>query len=206
MKNSNGSSLLREDFVNALKEIDTYMDITVDDLMNVNDRANKYARLRERENHLVGEIMSSPVKTIRADCTLAEAAHLLVSQRISGVPVVNEQDQLLGIVTEADFLHALGVPAHHPTHNLWHTLENMFAHHLEIKEPSGCVADLMVSDVITVTANQSLPEVLEVMKKNKIKRIVVCDESRHVVGMITRSDLVRIFFDKIKTKSTSNKV
>lgn len=198
MKNSNGRNLLREDFVNALKEIDTYIDVTVDDLMNVNNRANKYASLRERENHLAGEIMSSPVKTIRPDCSMAEAAHLLVSHRISGIPVVSDDDQLLGIVTEADFLRAIGVPAHHPTHSLWHTLESMFTHHFEIKETDGCVADLMVTDVITVTADQSLHEVLEVMKKNKIKRVIVYDKSRRVVGMITRSDLVRIFFDKIK--------
>jgi len=204
MKHSNVIKLLPEDFANALKEIDTYMDISIDDLVNVTERANKYARQRLQESHLVNEIMSRSVKTVTPDCSLSDAAHLLVTHRISSVPVVNEQKQLMGIITEADFLRALGVPAHYPTHSIWHTLENMFSGPIEITEYSGCVGDLMVTDVITVTAEQSLHEVLELMKKNKIKRIVVCDESWHVVGMITRSDLVRIFFDKIKKASTKS--
>jgi len=204
MKHSNVTRLLPEDFVNALKEIDTYMDISIDDLVNVNERANKYAQQRLRESHLVKEIMSRSVKTVQPDCSLADAAHLLVTHRISSVPVVNDQKQLIGLITEADFLRALGVPTHHPTNSVWHTLENMFSHPVEITGSNDCVGDLMVTDVITATAEQSLHEVLEMMKKNKIKRIVVCDESRHVVGMITRSDLVRIFFDKIKKESTNS--
>lgn len=203
MDNITGKNVSREDFINALKEIDTFVDISVDDLMELNRRAEKYARLRETESRRVADIMSTPVETILATCSLAEAAHLLVSKRISGVPVVDDQKQLIGIVTEADFLRALGVPAHHPTHSLWHTLESMFSHNIEIKEPDGCVADLMVTDVVSVTPEQSLHDVLELMKKNRIKRVIVCDKDRHVVGMITRSDLVRIFFDRIKTSTGS---
>lgn len=197
------NKLLREDFINAMKDFDTYIDITVEDLMELNNRAEKYAHMRKKAGIRADELMSKPVQTVRPDCTLADAAHLLLSRRISGVPVVDDQERLTGIVTEADFLQALGIPGHHPTHNLWHTLESMFSHHYEIKEPEGCVADLMVTDVITVTPDHSLHDVLEVMKKNRIKRVVACDEARHVVGMITRSDLVRIFFDHIKKDQLS---
>lgn len=198
MSNASGKNVLRQDYINALKEIDTFVDITVDDLMEVNHRAEKYARLRETEHLRVAAIMTTPVKTVTLTCSLADVAHLMTSRRISGVPVVDDQNQLIGIVTEADFLRALGVPAHHPTHSLWHTLETMFSHNLEIKEPDGNVAELMITDVVYVTPQQSLHDVLELMKKNRIKRVVVCDEDRHVVGMVTRSDLVRLFFDRIK--------
>lgn len=194
-------TLQRDDYINALKEFDTIIDITVDDLLEVNAKAEKYARLRETSSLRVAQIMTTPVETMHADWTLADAAHLMVTKRISGVPVVDDQQKLLGVVTEADFLRELGVPAHHPTHSVWHTLEAMFAHHMEIKEPNGCVADLMITDVITVLPEQSLHDVLDIMKKNKIKRVIVCDEARHVVGMITRSDLVRMFFDRIKTNA-----
>lgn len=196
--------LLREDYINAMKEFDTYIDITVEDLMQLHNRAELYAHMRAKEGIRVAELMSKPVTTIRPDCTLADAAQLLVTRRISGLPVVDDQERLVGVVTEADFLQALGVPGHQPTHSIWHTLESMFSHHVEIKEPEGCVADLMVTDVITVTPEQRLHDVLEVLKKNRIKRVIVCDEAHHVVGMITRSDLVRIFFDRIR-ESTSNK-
>lgn len=197
MRNNTGPRYLREDYVNALREMDTFIDITVDDLMQLTDKVEKYANLRATANIRVADLMRHPVETVRPECTLAEAAHRMVSLRISGLPVVDSQDRLVGVITEADFLRALGVPSHHPTHSLWQTLEAMFAHPVEIQEPDGLVADLMVTDIVTVSPEQSLHDVLEAMKKNKIKRLIVCDAERHVRGIVTRSDLVRVFFDKI---------
>ena len=121
--------LIREDFVKALNELDTYIDITVEDLMDINARAEKYARIRLTENLLVANLMSQPVVTVQPDFSLAEAAHFLVANKISGLPVVDERKKLVGVITEADFLRALGVPGHRPSHSLWHTLEAMFSHH-----------------------------------------------------------------------------
>jgi len=190
--------LIREDFVKALNELDTYIDITVEDLMDINARAEKYARIRLTENLLVANLMSQPVVTVQPDFSLAEAAHFLVANKISGLPVVDERKKLVGVITEADFLRALGVPGHRPSHSLWHTLEAMFSHHDEIMEPDASVADIMVTDVVTVGPQQTVHDVLEAMKTNKIRRVIVCDEAREVVGMVTRSDLVRVFFDRIK--------
>lgn len=196
MSKPKDKNLKREDFVNALREMDTFIDITVDDLMELNTRAQKYARMRATESLLVQQLMTTPVATVRGDCPLAEAAHLMVSRRISGIPVVDEEEHLVGLVTEADFLRAMGLPGHHPTHSLWQTLESLFQHHDQVREPEGVVADLMVTDVITMHPGQTLHEVLDVMKKHRIKRVVVTDAERHVVGMLTRSDLVRVFFDR----------
>lgn len=205
MSKSKDRNLSREDFVNALREMDTFMDITVDDLMEINSRAEKHARLRNTASLLVRQLMTSPVETVRSESQLADAAHLMVSRRISGLPVVDAEQRLVGLVTEADFLRAMGLPGHHPTHSLWQTLEALFQHHDQIREPEGVAADLMVSDVITMHPDQTLHEVLDVMKKHRIKRVVVTDAERHVVGMVTRSDLVRVFFDRIRKPTGADK-
>jgi CBS domain-containing protein len=59
----------------------------------------------------------------------------------------------------------------------------------------------MVSEVVTVAPQQTLHQALAVMKQHQIRRLIVCDEARHVVGVITRSDLVRVFFDHFKPAS-----
>lgn len=205
MSKSKDRNLSREDFVNALREMDTFMDITVDDLMEINSRAEKHARLRNTASLLVRQLMTSPVETVQSESQLADAAHLMVRRRISGLPVVDAEQRLAGLVTEADFLRAMGLPDHHPTHSLWQTLEALFQHHDQIREPEGVVADLMVSDVITMHPDQTLHEVLDVMKKHRIKRVVVTDAERHVVGMVTRSDLVRVFFDQISKPTGADK-
>ena len=190
--------LTREDFARALRERDTFLDITADDLMELNRVAERNARQRQREGTSVSRLMTSPVETIEAGRPLAEAAHLLVEHRISGLPVVDDQGRLIGLVTESDFLRAMGLPSHQPHHSLWQTLESLFQHQDKVREPDGVVADLMVRDVVTVHPEQTLNEVLAVMKKHRIKRVVVCDGDRHVVGIVTRSDLVRVFFDRLR--------
>lgn len=188
-----------DDFAMAMQELDTYIDVSVDDLMQLYHAAERYARIRNSESVPVEKIMTQPVTTVQADCSLSEAAHLLVTLKISGLPVVDKDNRLVGIITEADFLHELGMPSRHPDHNVWKALENMFSHHVEVRELEGEVADLMVSKVITVSPQQTLHQALEVMKQHTIRRLVVCDEARHVVGLITRSDLVRVFFDHFKS-------
>lgn len=198
MNKQTGNHLQANDFVRALQEMGTYIDVSVDDLMALHLKAEKYARMRKREGRLVEDLMTQPVKTVYPDCTLSEAAHLLVSFKISGLPVVDHDSKLVGIITEADFLRGLGVPSHQPSHSVWQTLENMFHQSVEILEPAGVVADLMMTDVVTITPQHSLQQVLDVMKHHQIKRVIVCDEAEYVVGMITRSDLVRMFFDHFK--------
>ncbi|MDT8451305.1 MAG: CBS domain-containing protein [Gammaproteobacteria bacterium] len=201
MSDQDEQKLQPDDFAMALQELGTYIDVSVDDLMQLYHSAERYARIRNSEGVPVEKIMMQPVTTVQANCSLSEAAHLLVTLKISGLPVVDKDNRLVGIITEADFLHALGMPSRHPDHSLWQTLESMFNHHLEVREFEGRVADLMVSKVITVSPQQTLHQALEVMKQHKIRRLVVCDEARHVVGLITRSDLVRVFFDHFKSDS-----
>lgn len=54
----------------------------------------------------------------------------------------------------------------------------------------------MVKKVVCVHPEQDLHDVIDVMKRNSVKRVVVCDDKHQVLGMITRSDLVRVFFDR----------
>ncbi len=189
----------RDDFVRALQSMNTYIDIEVDDLMTLAERAEHFSRQRSVEMLSVSSVMSQPVQVVRPDAKMAEAAHLMIAKRISGLPVVDDAGSLLGIITEADFLRGLGVPSQHPSHNLWQTLESLFnhlAHRADLEGPNDSVSEHMVCDVICVAIDDNLDDVLAVMKQRRVKRVVVCDEGKQVVGMVTRSDLVRVFFDK----------
>ncbi|MCW9013465.1 MAG: CBS domain-containing protein [Gammaproteobacteria bacterium] len=199
MDKDNTQKLQPDDFAMALQELDTFVDISVDDLMQLHQSAEKFARMRTKGSLRIVTLMTQPVTTVQPNCSLADAAHILVTAKISGLPVVDDKHQLVGIITEADFLRALGIPAHHPKHSLWQTLESMFKHELQVREPEGLVADLMRTEVITASPQQTLHQALDIMKQHEIKRLIVCNEVNHVVGIITRSDLVRVFFDHFKT-------
>jgi CBS-domain-containing membrane protein len=117
-----------EDYRQALRSMDSFIDISVEDLMTLAARATQFAHQRTLAADTIATLMTHPVVTVHPHTPLTEAAHLLVSQRISGLPVVDDANRLAGIITEADFLRVLGVPAVLPSHNLWHTLENLFTH------------------------------------------------------------------------------
>ena len=190
---------VREDYERALQSMNTFMDIGVNDLMTLAERAQYFAGQRMTESLKVSRIMSHPVQVVHEQTTMSDAAHLMVTQRISGLPVVDDDERLVGIVTEADFLRGLGVPAHHPTHSLWQTLEAMFghlAHHGELEGPEDPVANHMVRDVVSASADHYVDDVIQLMKQHRVKRVVICNAERRATGMVTRSDLVRIFFDR----------
>ena len=195
--NERNYELQREDFQNAVKDLDTYIDISMEDLMQINNLANKHAHLRKTKQTLVRDLMTRDVAMVSPETSIREAAQVLLERRISGLPVVDANKKLVGIVTEADFLTAIGIPCHHPTHSLWHTLESMFRHQPQAVSTPLTVEAIMVKDIITIEEDKSLHEVIETMKQRHIKRLVVTDEDMTVKGIITRSNLVRVLLQQI---------
>jgi len=188
----------REDFERALSDMGHVVDVSVNDLVEVTAKAREHARLRQREGILIRDLMSQPVKTIAPDTTLAAAAEQMLTQRISGLPVVDDANRLIGIVTEADFLGALGIPCHHPSRPLWQRLGEMFAAAgTTLHGPGDSVASVMTGSVVSADPGQTLHDALELMKAHQVKRLVVVDGERIPVGMITRSDLIRAFFKRV---------
>lgn len=187
----------REDFQKALKDLDTYIDVTLEDLMQLDKMARKHARLRETETLMVREIMTDNVITVTPETSLSEAARVLIDKRISGLPVTTEDGKLVGVVTEADFLCAMGIPCHHPTHSVWQTLETMFRHPPRTSGAPSRVGDIMIHEVISVGEDKTLHDVIELMKKHHIKRVIVTDDDHKVSGIIARSNLVQVLLQQM---------
>jgi CBS domain-containing protein len=112
------------------------------------------------------EIMSTPVVTVTPDTTIQQAVVLLEKGRISGLPVVDQDDHLLGMLTEFDLLRAI--------------------RNLALQ---GLVGDFMSTDIVTVDESASLTYLTDLMLEKRIRRVPVLSEGR-VVGVVSRRDLV----------------
>src|SRR5262245_39146957 len=110
----------------------------------------------------VKEIMTTSVISVPEHETVENAARLLARHRISGLPVVNKNGQLTGMVTEYDLISKQG--------------------HL--------VADIMSRGVISVSPETDTQEVIHVLTNRRIRRVVVLDGDRPV-GVVSRSDLIK---------------
>jgi universal stress protein E len=140
----------------------------------------------------VKDIMSAPVVTVRADATLVDIATVMLDRYIGGVPVVTSNGRLAGIVTESDFAaEERGVPFSMlrlpQVLGRWLSKDNLASIYESARKLTA--ADVMATDVVTVTEDESLEEAVRRMCKSKIHRLPVV-RGRVPVGMVTRHDLL----------------
>ena len=139
----------------------------------------------------ISEIMTQEVMSVAPQTPIREAAEIMLKNHISGLPVIDERDVLVGIVTEGDFLRRaeLGTEKRRPK---WlefvvnpAKLAGEYVH-----SHSRTVANVMTTQVYTVGEETSLQEAVDVMERRQVKRLPVTRAGR-VVGIVTRANLLR---------------
>jgi CBS domain-containing protein len=140
---------------------------------------------------IVSDVMTRKVLAVSPDETVEHAANLMLRHGISGLFVVDATGTLVGVVTEGDLLRRdeLGTERHRPW---WlRVLVSPGKQALDFTRAHGRkVSDIMTPEVICVTTETPLEDVVETMEKQRIKRVAVT-EGGHMVGVVARSDLLR---------------
>ncbi len=119
----------------------------------------------------VRDIMVKKPVVFTSDTDLLDAVSTLVDRRITGAPVVDARGNLIGLLTERDFLRAALVAGYHG-------------------ERGGCVGDYMSRDVEAVNADDSLLDIATRFVETKRRRYPVIEDNR-VVGVVVRRDVLR---------------
>lgn len=140
---------------------------------------------------IVADIMTHPALAIDPEAPLLQAIRLMTGHRVSGLPVVGPQGQLVGILTEGDLLRraetgtAGGRPGWLASFLLpGRTAQKYVATH------GRRVGEVMTTDVIAVTEDTSLAEAVELMQRHRVRRLPVVRDGR-LLGVVSRADLVR---------------
>src|SRR5256714_11620766 len=110
------------------------------------------------------DIMTRKVYTIRSDARAQEAAQLLDQHRISGLPVVDEGNDIIGIVTEADIIS-------------------------KVDREGLRVSEIMSNEIISVNEETPVSEIALLLTERKIKRVPVVQDGK-LVGIVSRADIV----------------
>jgi len=142
----------------------------------------------------VRDIMQAQVITVRPKATVRELAELLAKHKISGVPVVDENNVVLGMVSEADLI-VLDADLHFPYYIQFLDsviyLQSVHRFEERFKKAFGAkVADVMTKEVKAISPDASLHELATLMADHKINRLPVV-EDECLVGIVTRGDIVR---------------
>ena len=177
-----------EDLRAALKEMKTYMDITEDDLKKIYGIALRHAEQRLSRRIVVREVMTRNVIKVREDADFNEVAALLSENRISGLPVVDGQDHVIGMITEADVLAMAGMKKGHAFKDV---IRHLLGEPLSGPKRSKRLRDVMTSPAIITGPEADIREIALTLDEKRIKRLPVVDEQGRLIGVISRADIVR---------------
>ena len=139
----------------------------------------------------VTDVMTHLVVTLRPEDPLKQAAQRLLSNRISGAPVV-DGGKLVGVVSEADLLRAYAPGARRrPPFGATAPLMFVLGGEQLRDVHNVTVGDVMTHDVVSISPETSVGEAASLVDRHGIRRLPVVEEEGFVVGIVTRSDLVR---------------
>ena len=177
-----------EDLRAALIEMKAYLDITEDDLKKIYAIALRYAQQRLAQRVFVRDVMTKNVIKIREDADFNEVTNLLSEHRISGLPVVDAGDRVIGVITEADVLSMVGMRKEHGFKDI---IRHILGEPLSRPKGSRRLQDVMSTPAITTGPDADIREVALKLDEKRIKSLPVVDEQGRLIGVISRADIVR---------------
>jgi CBS domain-containing protein len=149
------------------------------------------------------EVMATNVITVRLDTPVATIAEVLLANRISAVPVVNNKDVLVGIVSEGDLIHRVETGTER--HRSWWlellTGKEMLAHEF-VKSHARKAADVMTRAVVSVQLDTSLGDIASLLEKHRIKRVPVVNNGK-IAGIVSRANLIQALVRGAKASEAS---
>jgi len=138
------------------------------------------------------DVMTRAVATTTPDTTVEKVSQMLINLRISGVPVLDRNGQLVGIVTEGDLLRRVETGTER-RRSRWSGLFSANSRLAEeyIKSHARRVEDIMTWEVVSVEELATLGEIAELMDTKRIKRVPVVHNGK-IVGIVSRADLLQV--------------
>src|SRR5271166_5627138 len=138
------------------------------------------------------DVMVKAVVTASPETTVEELARLMINLRISGVPVMDKDGRLVGIVTEGDLLRRVetGTERYRPRRSEPFSSNSRLAAEY-IKSHAKRVADIMTREVFSIEELATLGEIADLLETKQIKRVPVVHEGK-IVGIVSRADLLKV--------------
>jgi CBS domain-containing protein len=147
-------------------------------------------------HHKVGSVMTTPVVRAEYGTPFKEVARLLADHRISGLPVVDEEGKVLGVISETDLMVRQAEtpdPFRPPEHRLPFAGLTRTARRRAVKARARTAGQLMTEPAVTVHADATIVEAARTMAQRRVERLPVVDEEDRLVGIVTRRDLLQVF-------------
>jgi CBS domain-containing protein len=137
----------------------------------------------------VGDVMTTDVATVDTETRYRDIVDLITSRHVSAVPVVDSFGRVLGVVSEADLLHKVELVGEPHERRV---IESRRRRNARLKADAVSAGDLMTSPAVTTFPDTPVVVAAKTMDRERVKRLPVINSLGHLVGIVTRSDLLRV--------------
>ncbi|MDH6221015.1 CBS domain-containing protein [Streptomyces pseudovenezuelae] len=143
----------------------------------------------------VGSVMATEVVRALYGTPFKEVAGLLAEHRISGLPVIDEDEKVIGVISETDLMVRQAETSDLGGHKRRFRLAGLTrgARRPPAKAHARTAGQLMSVPPVTVYADDTIAEAARTMTRNRVERLPVVDEEDRLVGIVTRRDLLQVF-------------
>ncbi|MDQ0834276.1 CBS domain-containing protein [Streptomyces achromogenes] len=147
------------------------------------------------KHNKVGSVMTTDVVRAEYGTPFKEVARLLAAHRISGLPVVDEDDKVIGVISETDLIarQAATSEQYEPRRRFTFPGLTRVARRQAAKANARTAGRLMTEPPITAHADDTIVEAARTMAQHQVERLPVLDEEDRLVGIVTRRDLLQVF-------------
>lgn len=170
------------DLVAALQDMDGYIDVTGEDLKRIYSLATLHSQRRRLGDLRCADILTREVIAVGRETTLHAAWKLFREHRIRGVPVVNAERRVVGILAMADFLKIAN----------WQMCEGLVSR-LKVllgRQTEPTAGQIMTTEVVTVREDMHVLDAFRIFAEKKINHLPVVDADFRLIGIVTRLDLL----------------
>ena len=147
------------------------------------------------KHNKVSSVMTEEVVRVGYGTPFKEVARLLAEHRISGLPVVEEDEKVIGVISETDLMvrQAETPDPYEPKRRFRLADLTRSARKQAAKAQARTAGQLMTEPPVTVRADATIVEAARTMAQRRVERLPVVDEEERLVGIVTRRDLLQVF-------------
>lgn len=196
------SSIRHEDLQYAIEKLDTYLDVSEDDLVRIYDLASGHAH-RRHDRRCCSEIMSRDVHSVHFATELNEAWALMKAHHLKGVPVVDNTQRVKGVLTLDNFLrHVQPDPGHSIGDNIRRLIRPTASAYADKPEVAG---QIMSEGIIFARPEMPVSELLGLISGKDFPLLIpVVDAQQRLAGVLSQSDLLTAIYQRQAAAAARN--
>lgn len=177
------------DILDAMQHIPGYLDISTEDFRTLYHLAHRHAVERLFGKLTAGKLMRTGISPLSPQMSMASAARLLAEAGAKSLPVVDDAGQVIGMLTETDFLRRLKADTF--LELLLRMLDDSYEFQHRCHETP--VSEVMVQPAVTVPANAGFTEAVAAFQRHNGRTMPVVDEAGRLLGLLLRKDFFDVF-------------